>query len=144
MSAAPAAWISGESTVEPGSAVIPHSGLPNVPKWTANAYAEYRASVGATELFARYDLQYSSSQITSLQTEGALVPVLPVAFGARNLLAPLAGAGVVIVAVSVILAFLSGMEIRRRVVLNLVIIAATVGITYLIGTITKAVWGIAV
>ena len=49
-----------------------------------------------------------------------------------------------IVAVSVILAFLSGMEIRRRVALNLVIIAATVGITYLIGTITKAVWGIAV
>jgi len=75
---------------------------------------------------------------------GALVPVLPVAFGALNVLASLAVAGVVIVAVSMILAFLSGMEIRRRVVLNLAIIAATVGITYLIGTITKAVWGIAV
>ncbi len=60
------------------------------------------------------------------------------------MLASLAVAGVVIVAVSMILAFLSGMEIRRRVVLNLAIIAVTVGITYLIGTITKAVWGIAV
>ena len=87
---------------------------------------------------------HSAGLVGASYLAGALVPVLPVAFGARNLLAPLAGAGVVIVAVSVILAFLSGMEIRRRVVLNLVIIAATVGITYLIGTITKAVWGIAV
>jgi hypothetical protein len=39
---------------------------------------------------------------------------------------------------------LSGMEIKRRIVLNLVIIAAAVGITYLVGAITKAAWGIAV
>jgi len=75
---------------------------------------------------------------------GALVPVLPVVFGARTLLLSLGMAGVLIVAVSTILAFLTGMEIRRRIVMNLVIIAAAVGITYLIGHITKAIWGITV
>ncbi len=87
---------------------------------------------------------HSAGLVGASYLAGALVPVLPVAFGALNVLASLAVAGVVIVAVSMILAFLSGMEIRRRVVLTLAIIAATVGITYLIGTITKAVWGIAV
>ncbi|HET7875115.1 MAG TPA: VIT1/CCC1 transporter family protein [Methylomirabilota bacterium] len=75
---------------------------------------------------------------------GALVPVLPVAFGARTLFPSLAAAGVLIVAVSAMLAFLTGMDVRRRIVLNLAIMAAAVGITYAIGTITRAVWGIAV
>jgi hypothetical protein len=46
--------------------------------------------------------------------------------------------------VSVILAFLSGMEMKRRVVTNLVIIAAAVGITFAIGLLTKLVWGVSV
>ena len=75
---------------------------------------------------------------------GAVVPVLPVVFGARTLLPSLIVAGGVIVAVSTILAFLSGMNVKRRIVLNLGIIAAAVAISYVIGLIAKAVWGISV
>jgi VIT1/CCC1 family predicted Fe2+/Mn2+ transporter len=73
---------------------------------------------------------------------GAAVPVLPVALGAQNALPSLLVAGTMIVVVSVLLAFLSGMDVRRRVAMNLVIIAAAVGVTYLIGSLTRALWGI--
>ena len=43
-----------------------------------------------------------------------------------------------------LLAFLSGMNVRRRIATNLVIIAAAVGITYAIGIVTRTLWGIAV
>jgi VIT1/CCC1 family predicted Fe2+/Mn2+ transporter len=75
---------------------------------------------------------------------GAVVPVLPVVFGARTLLPSLIVAGGVIVAVSTILAFLSGMDVKRRIALNLGIIAAAVAISYVIGLIAKAAWGITV
>jgi hypothetical protein len=44
----------------------------------------------------------------------------------------------------VILAFLSGMEMKGKVVTNLVIIAAAVGITFLIGLVTTRIWGVPV
>jgi VIT1/CCC1 family predicted Fe2+/Mn2+ transporter len=75
---------------------------------------------------------------------GALVPVLPVLAGARSALASLLAAGTTIIVVSLILAFLSGMDIRRRIVTNVVIIAVAVGITYAIGTLARALWGISV
>ncbi len=75
---------------------------------------------------------------------GALVPVFPVLFGATSAVASVVAAGGLILVVSLVLAFLSGMEIKRRVVTNLVIIAAAVGITYAIGLLTKALWGISV
>jgi VIT1/CCC1 family predicted Fe2+/Mn2+ transporter len=49
-----------------------------------------------------------------------------------------------IVLVSLVLAFLSGMNIHKRILTNLVIIAAAVGITYGIGLLTKRIWGISV
>jgi len=70
--------------------------------------------------------------------------VLPVLAGARTLLPSLIAAGSLIVVVSVILAFLSGMEITRRVATNLVIIAAAVGITFFIGLLAKRLLGISV
>jgi VIT1/CCC1 family predicted Fe2+/Mn2+ transporter len=73
-----------------------------------------------------------------------VVPVLPVVFGARTLLPSLIVAGGVIVLVSTILAFLSGMDVKRRIALNLGIIAAAVAISYVIGLIAKAAWGISV
>src|SRR5262249_26536444 len=75
---------------------------------------------------------------------GALVPVLPVVAGARSVVPSLVTAGTLIILVSVLLAFLSGMQVGRRVLMNLVIIAAAVGVTYLIGTVTRALWGISV
>jgi len=75
---------------------------------------------------------------------GSLVPVLPMLFGATTALPSLLVAGSLIVLVSMVLAFLSGMEVRRRVATNLVIIAAAVGITFAIGFVTKLVWGVSV
>ena len=75
---------------------------------------------------------------------GAVVPILPVLAGAHTLLPSLIAAGSLIVVVSVILAFLSGMEITRRVATNLVIIAAAVGITFFIGLLAKRLLGISV
>lgn len=75
---------------------------------------------------------------------GALVPVLPVLFGAHSALPSLLTAGTIIILVSTLVAFLSGMDVKRRIVTNLVIIAAAVGVTYAIGIVTKTLFGIAV
>ncbi len=75
---------------------------------------------------------------------GAMVPVLPVLFGATNAVISVLTAGLVIIVVSTILAFLSGMNVRRRIVMNLAIITAAVTITYAIGIAAKTLWGISV
>jgi VIT1/CCC1 family predicted Fe2+/Mn2+ transporter len=75
---------------------------------------------------------------------GALVPVLPVLFGSTGILPTALTAGTVIVVVSTVVAFLSGMDVRRRILLNLVITGLAVGVTYAIGLLAKAVWGISV
>jgi VIT1/CCC1 family predicted Fe2+/Mn2+ transporter len=51
-------------------------------------------------------------------------------------------AGAMIVVVSMLLAFLSGMDVRRRIAINVLIIAAAVVVTYAIGALTRALWGI--
>lgn len=73
-----------------------------------------------------------------------MVPVLPVLLGATNALFSLVAAGSMVILVSTLLAFLSGMNVRRRVLLNLIIITAAVGITYAIGTVAKNLWGVSV
>ena len=75
---------------------------------------------------------------------GALIPVLPVLIGAHTILPSILAAGSVIIVVSTLLAFLSGMDVRRRILMNLGIMAAAVGITYAIGLLTNALWGISV
>jgi VIT1/CCC1 family predicted Fe2+/Mn2+ transporter len=75
---------------------------------------------------------------------GALVPVLPVLLGAQTALFSILTAGSIVVVVSTLLAFLSGMDVTRRIALNLVIITIAVGVTYGIGLLAKQVWGISV
>lgn len=75
---------------------------------------------------------------------GAMVPVLPVLFGAKNALVSMLTAGSMVIVVSTILAFLSGMDIKRRILLNLVVVTAAVGVTYLIGMAARSLWGISV
>jgi vacuolar iron transporter family protein len=75
---------------------------------------------------------------------GALVPVLPVLFGAKDALVSVLTAGTMVILVSSILAFLSGMEMKRRILLNLVIITVAVSVSYAIGLAAKHIWGIAV
>lgn len=73
---------------------------------------------------------------------GAMVPVLPVLFGAKSMLVPLAtGAGITIL-VSLTLAFLSGMDVKKRVAINLLILSAAMTVTYAISAATKRIWGI--
>ena len=73
---------------------------------------------------------------------GATIPVLPVLFGAKHVLWSLLVAGSMIIVVSMVLAFLSGMDVKKRIATNLIIIAAAVGITYAIGTVANLLWGI--
>ena len=75
---------------------------------------------------------------------GALVPVLPVLLGAKTAVVSLFTAGAMTILVSTLLAFLSGMDIRKRIALNLVIITIAVGVTYAIGLLAKQLWGISV
>ncbi|MBI3622349.1 MAG: VIT1/CCC1 transporter family protein [Nitrospirae bacterium] len=73
---------------------------------------------------------------------GAVLPILPVLLGATTALASIVAGGLTILLVSMVLAFLSGMDVRRRMVVNLVIIAAAVGVSYAIGVAVRAVWGV--
>ena len=75
---------------------------------------------------------------------GATVPLLPVIFGATDAWISMLTAGTVIILVSMLLAFLSGMDIKHRIVTNLVIIAAAVGVTYVIGRVVKDLFGISI
>lgn len=75
---------------------------------------------------------------------GAVVPVLPVLLGAKDALFSLLTAGLMVIAVSTILSFLSGMDIKRRIILNLVIITVAVSVSYAIGLLANHLWGIAV
>jgi VIT1/CCC1 family predicted Fe2+/Mn2+ transporter len=73
---------------------------------------------------------------------GAAIPVLPVLIGAASLWASVFTAAIMIGAVSFALAFLSGMNVRKRVLTNLVILAAAAGVTYAIGSLARSLWGV--
>jgi VIT1/CCC1 family predicted Fe2+/Mn2+ transporter len=75
---------------------------------------------------------------------GALVPVLPVMLGARTVAVSLLAGALVTVVVSAALAFLSGMTLGRRLLINVGILGAAVALTYLIGLAARALFGIAV
>ena len=73
---------------------------------------------------------------------GASVPLLPVVLGARSLWAPLAASSVLVIVVSFVLSFLSGMDARRRVLANLGVLGGAVALTYAAAAAAKALWGI--
>lgn len=75
---------------------------------------------------------------------GAMVPVLPVLFGAQSAVFSVIAGASVIVLVSTVLAFLSGMDVKQRILTNLLMISAAVGVTFLIGTIATRLWGVPV
>ena len=75
---------------------------------------------------------------------GAMVPVLPVLFGAKDMLWSLLTAGSMIIVVSTLLAFLSGMDIKKRILTNLAIVAGAVAVTYGVGTLVRTLWGVPV
>lgn len=84
----------------------------------------------------------SSLVVGSSYLTGAMVPLLPILFGAKNALSSLIMAGSVIIVVSMAIAFLSGMDIKKRILTNLMIMTGAVGLTYAIGLVAKYLWGI--
>jgi VIT1/CCC1 family predicted Fe2+/Mn2+ transporter len=70
--------------------------------------------------------------------------MLPVLLGARTAWPSLLTAGTVLVVVSMLLAFLSGMDVRRRILTNVLIMAIAVAITYAIGLVARAIWGVSI
>jgi len=73
---------------------------------------------------------------------GAIVPVLPVLLGARTVWPTVLAGGAMIIAVSAIVAFISGMNVRRRIGLNLVITGLAVIVTYVLGLLAKTLLGV--
>lgn len=74
---------------------------------------------------------------------GAMMPVLPVLFGAGTIFVSILISGFMFILVSLVLAFLSGMDVQKRILLNIIIMTGAVAITYFIGSLAKSVWGIA-
>jgi VIT1/CCC1 family predicted Fe2+/Mn2+ transporter len=106
---------------------------------------ERRRFLGELDRPTESDAPLASALVVGLgYVAGALVPLLPVLFGATGMLPTLLAAGTTIVLVSAIVAFLSGMNLRRRIVLNLAITGLAVTVTYAIGLLTRAAWGIEV
>lgn len=68
---------------------------------------------------------------------GAVLPLLPIALGARTILWPIVVGAILLILLSMILAFLSGMDVRKRIVMNLIIMAFAVTITYTLGLLVK-------
>lgn len=75
---------------------------------------------------------------------GAAFPLLPVVFGSKSALPSILTAGTVILLISMLLGFLSGMKIRKRALTNLIIIAVAAGVTYLIGLAVRNLPGVGI
>lgn len=73
---------------------------------------------------------------------GALVPMLPILLGAENIFWPLAIAMFVMIFVSTVIAFLSGMKMSKRIITNLVILVVAVGVTYVVGILVRSIFGV--
>ncbi len=86
----------------------------------------------------------SALVVGSAYLMGAVVPVLPVLIGAQDAMSSVLTAGLMVIVVSTILSFLSGMDIKRRIALNLIIITIAVSVTYGIGMLAKQLWGLSV
>ncbi|HZT09149.1 MAG TPA: VIT1/CCC1 transporter family protein [Chloroflexota bacterium] len=125
----------------------------------AGAYsaASSEAEVGGTELRKQHFLgnvegraatperPVSAARLVGLgYVAGALVPILPVVFGANSIWASVVAAAIAVVLVSGLLSFVAGMALKRRTATNLLLTGASVAITYSIGLLMKIVWGVSV
>ena len=75
---------------------------------------------------------------------GAAVPILPVLAGSSNIILSLIVSAFFIIIVSFVLAFLTGMDTKKRIIINLAIVMLAVGVTYGIGILVKNYFGISI
>ncbi|MDE1965753.1 MAG: VIT1/CCC1 transporter family protein [Patescibacteria group bacterium] len=73
---------------------------------------------------------------------GALIPLAPVFFGAESLPLSITASLIVAILVSYIVAFLSGMDTRRRILINIAIVVIAVSVTSVLGLIAKGIFGV--
>lgn len=72
---------------------------------------------------------------------GAMIPILPIVFGGRGILVSFLASGFVAIFVSTIISFITGMNAKKRIVLNIAILGIAVLITYTMGIIAKQILG---
>ncbi|MDE0213044.1 MAG: VIT1/CCC1 transporter family protein [Deltaproteobacteria bacterium] len=75
---------------------------------------------------------------------GAMFPIFPVLLGAVSPLWSIAVGVAMVVLVTAFLSVMSGMEVRPRVLQNLLLVFGAVGVTYVLGTLVKQFWNISV
>lgn len=75
---------------------------------------------------------------------GSMVPLLPAGFLPGGILTSMVMSAIVVVSISYVLAFISGMDIRKRIVINVMLIALAVLVSYGIGLAARSVFGISV
>lgn len=72
---------------------------------------------------------------------GAMIPILPILLGGRGILVSFLASGLVAILVSTVISFITGMNAKKRIVLNIAILAIAVLVTYAMGTIAKQILG---
>lgn len=75
---------------------------------------------------------------------GSLIPILPVLFGAKSIALSVIVSIAMIILVSLILAFLSGMALAKRILINIAIVALAVVVAYAVGTLARRILGMSV
>ena len=75
---------------------------------------------------------------------GSMAPLLPVVCGAASVLASILAALAMVMFVSVLLAFLSGMDVKRRLLTNVTMIFGAAAFAYAIGRPARDIGGIQV
>ncbi|OIO38952.1 MAG: hypothetical protein AUJ72_01710 [Candidatus Omnitrophica bacterium CG1_02_46_14] len=73
---------------------------------------------------------------------GAVVPILPVLFGAKSVLMTWVYGGVMAILVTTVLSFISGMGIRKRVLTNLMLLTFAITVSYVVGVFANKVLGV--
>jgi len=73
---------------------------------------------------------------------GSMVPVLPVFFGTKSVVISWIAGGVMVVLVTTVLSFISGMRIRKRVLMNLSLVTVAVTVAYVVGVLVKKCLGV--
>ena len=73
---------------------------------------------------------------------GAMVPILPVLFGAKSVFLSWICGGSVAILVTTVLSFISGMKIRKRVLTNITMVAVAVTVAYTVGVLVKKFLGV--
>lgn len=73
---------------------------------------------------------------------GAMFPILPIWFGSKSILISWVSGGAAIILISLVLAYISGMNIKKRISLNLIMISLAVIISYAFGSLVNKFLGV--